>query len=189
MRRGFILVPSTMCMVGVLALVGLANDVVRLRVAHDELQASLDEAALAASLELDGTSQGLARARTVARAGPGSTTNSWHFDRRTPSGVTVQFAAAPGGPFNAAPASAVGQRFVRVQGTGTVNLYVLPLVPGRRTSETVTAWAVAGQGQSSTMGDGLSPFLPDARNADPNFGFAAGQLYSIPWPPRRPAVN
>lgn len=62
MRRGFILVTSALCMVGLFALVGLATDVVRLYVSHDELQAFLDEAALAASFELDGTSQGLTRA-------------------------------------------------------------------------------------------------------------------------------
>lgn len=174
---------SALCMVGLFALVGLATDVVRLYVSHDELQAFLDEAALAASFELDGTSQGLTRAQTVALTGPGSTPNRWYFDTSTVSGVTVQFAAAPGGPFNAAPASPLGQRFVRVQVTVSLNLYFLPLVPGMGTSQNITASAAAGQCRSSSMGDGLSPFSPDARNlTDPNFGFAAGQLYTIRWP-------
>jgi hypothetical protein len=183
MRRGFILVSSAMCMVGLFALVGLATDVVRLYVSHDELQVFLDEAALAASFELDGTSKGLTRAQTMALAGPGSTPNRWYFGSRTVSGVTVQFASAPAGPFNASPPSPSGQRFIRLQVTAAVNLYFLPLVPGMGSSQNITVSSVAGQCQTASMGDGLSPFSPDAHNpTDPNFGFLAGQLYTIRWP-------
>ena len=183
MRRGFVLVTSAMCMVGLLALVGLATDVVRLYVARTELQIFLDEAALAASFELDGTSAGIARAQTVALTGPGTTPNRWYFATRDVRGVTVQFGATPAGPFTAAPPSPAAQRFVKVAVTAAMNLYFLPLVPGIGAARDLSASSVAGQYRIYDLGDGLSPFSPDAHDPnDPNFGFTAGQLYTIRWP-------
>lgn len=183
MRRGFVLVTSAMCMVGLLALVGLATDLVRLYVARTELQIFLDEAALAASFELDGTAQGIARAQTVALAGPGTKPNRWYFASQTVSGATVQFASSATGPFNSAPPSPSGQRFVRVAVTVSVNLYFLPVVPGIGSAQNISASSVAGQSRIYDLGDGLSPFSPDAHDpTDPNFGFTAGQLYTIRWP-------
>ena len=183
MRRGFVLLTSAVCMVGLLAIVGLATDIVRLYVAHSELQIFLDEAALAASFELDGTSQGIARAQTVALAGPGNTPNRWYFGTKTVTGATVQFASAAAGPFNSAPPSAAGERFVKVAVTVSVNLYFLPLLPGVGPAQDIAASSVAGQSRIYDLGDGLSPFSPDAHNpADANFGFTAGQLYTIRWP-------
>src|SRR5579872_4592453 len=114
MRRGFVLLTSAICMVGLLAVVGLATDIVRVYVARSELQIFLDEAALAASFELDGTSQGIARAQTVALAGPGNRPNRWNFATQAVTGATVQFASNVTGPFNSAPPSAAGQRFVKM---------------------------------------------------------------------------
>lgn len=183
MRRGFVLVTSAMCMVGLLALVGLATDVVRLHVAHSELQIFLDEAALAASFELDGTGQGLARAQTVALAGPGTKPNRWYFGTQTVRGATVQFSSSATGPFNSAPPTPSGQRFVKVAVTANVSLYFLPLVPGIGLSKSISASSIAGQSRIYDLGDGLSPFSPNAHNpTDPNFGFTAGQLYTIRWP-------
>jgi hypothetical protein len=182
-KRGFVLVTSAMCMVGLLAMVGLATDLMRLYVARTELQIFLDEAALAASFELDGTSQGIARAQTVALAGPGTTPNRWYFGTQRVSGVRAEFAAAVGGPYLASPPSPAGQRFVKVSVAATVNLYFLPLVPGIWSAQTVNASSIAGQSRIFDMGDGLSPFSPDAHDpADANFGFTPGQLYTIRWP-------
>lgn len=172
-----------MCMVGLLALVGLATDVVRLNVARTELQIFLDEAALAASFELDGTSQGIARAQTVALTGPGTRPNRWYFGTQTVSGATVQFSSNATGPFNSAPPSPAGERFVKVAVTAGINLYFLPLVPGIGAARSISASAVAGQSRIYNFGDGLSPFSPNAHDrTDPNFGFTAGQLYTIRWP-------
>jgi len=160
-------------MVGLLALVGLATDVVRLYVSRDELQAFLDEAALAASFELDGPSHCIARAQTGAS--------------QTMSGVTVQFASAPAGPFNSAPRSPASQRFVKVQASALANLYFLPLVPGVPAVETLTAFAVAGQGQSSGLGDGLAPLSADGPDAsDASFGLVAGRCPMQTWPQSPP---
>jgi hypothetical protein len=170
-------------MVGLLALVGLATDVVRIYVSRSELQVCMDEAAMAASFELDGTSQGITRAQTVALSGPGGKPNRWYFGTQTVSAVMVEFASSPTGPFTSTPSSPAGQRFVKVQATARVNLYFLPLIPGVGGSQNLSASAVAGQCRSSALGDGLSPFSPNAHDpADPDFGFLAGQLYTIRWP-------
>jgi len=185
-RRGFVLITTSVCLIAFLALVGLATDIGRLYVSHNELQAFVDEAAFAASFELDGTKAGITRAQSVAAAGPGSgtTVNHWYFGTQTVSGVTVQFAAAPGGPFSANPSLPAGYRFVQVQVTAPVNVYFLPIVPGVPGSQNVTVSAIAGQDRQTSYGNGLEPFSPIQHKAgDPNFGFTAGQQYTLRWPP------
>jgi hypothetical protein len=185
-RKGFILITSAAAMAGLLALVGLAVDTGRLYVAREELQVFADEAAVAAAFELDGTSAGLVRARNAAASGPGSgaSPNRWNFASQAVALATTQFAPTPGGPYDSNPASAAGLRFIKVQTTGSVNLYFLPLVPGIGVTRSATANAVAGQTAQTSLGDGLAPFSPTAHNsADPNFGFTAGQLYTLRWAP------
>ena len=185
-RSGFVLVTTTVCMIAWLALVGLAIDLGRVQVARNELQVFADEAAMAASFELDGTTSGMSNARTVAAAGPGSgaTLNRWYFGTQTVSGVTVKFAQSPDGLFEANPTSPVGYRFVKVQVSGIVNLYFLPIVPAIPGSQNVNASAVAGQSQLDSLGDGLAPFSPDAHSGtDPDYGFTSGQLYTLRWAP------
>ncbi|MBZ5619737.1 MAG: hypothetical protein LAQ69_13585 [Acidobacteriia bacterium] len=180
------LVTTTVCMIGLLTLVGLATDLGRVQVARNELQVFADEAAMAASFELDGTMVGLSNARAVAAAGPGSgvTTNHWYFGTQTVAGATVTFATSPNGPFDPNPASPLGYRFVQVQVNGTVQLYFLPILPGIPGWQNVSASGVAGQSQLDSLGDGLAPFSPDAHSdTDPNFGFSAGQLYTLRWAP------
>lgn len=181
-RRGFVLITTAACLIALLALVGLATDVGRLYVSRNELQAFVDEAAFAASFEMDGTAEGITRAQTVGAAGPGA--NRWYFGTQAASGVTVQFATAAGGPFYESPGSPAGYRFVKVQVTAPVSLYFLPVVPGIAGSQNVSASAIAGQVLQSSLGDGLAPFSPDAHDAlDLNFGFTPGQLYTLRWAP------
>src|SRR5215472_9531319 len=73
-KRGFVLVTTAISLVGLLGLIGLGTDVGRIYVARNELQVFADEAALAAGFELDGTLNGIQRARDVGKAGPGSGT-------------------------------------------------------------------------------------------------------------------
>ncbi len=185
-RRGFVLVTTAACLIGFLAMVGLATDLGRVFVARNELQVFADEAAFAASFELDGTTDGLTRARSVAASGPVTNTsrNRWYFDTQTVPAPAVLFARAPAGPYESSPASPAGYRFVRVQVSSAVNLYFLPLIPGIPGSETLTVSATAGQTPLSELGDGLAPFSPDAHSdTDPNYGFTSGQLYTLRWAP------
>ncbi len=185
-RRGFVLLAAAACMIGLLAVAGLAIDTGRLYVARTELQVFADEAAISAAFELDGTAAGLARARDAANTGAaaGNAVNRWNFGTETVAGVQTQFGAAPGGPFDANPGSAAGQRFVRLEVSAPVSLYFLALVPGIAGSQTVRAVAVAGQARRDSLGNGLAPFSPTAHDlADANFGFISGQLYTLRWAP------
>ncbi len=185
-RRGFVLITTTACLIAFLAFVGLATDVGRLYVSRNELQTFVDEAAFAASFELDGTSVGISRATSTGMSGPGSgaTVNHWYFGTQTVPGVTVEFATSAGGPFYSDPAPPAGYRFVKVRANATVKLYFLPVVPGIPGTQGVTASAIAGQVLLDSLGDGLAPFSPDAHDsADPDFGFSPGQLYTLRWAP------
>lgn len=132
-------------------------DVGHLYVVHGELQVFADEAAIAAAFELDGSAQGLSRARDVSAAGPlaGAKRNRWNFGTATVTGVNTQFAAAAAGPFEENPGSAAGRRFVRVRTSASVPLYFLPVISGLAPARTVSAVAVAGQVPSSALGNGL----------------------------------
>ena len=185
-QSGFVLATAMVTLTALLALAGLGVDVGRVYVARSELQVFADEAAIAAAFELDGTAAGVQRAQNAAVSGPGggATPNRWDFATESVAAVQSAFASTPAGPFDANPASAAGLRFVRVQASASVKLYLLCAVPGIAATQTVAAVAVGGQVQRQTMGDGLAPFAPVAHNpADPNFGFAAGQLYTLRWAP------
>jgi Flp pilus assembly protein TadG len=185
-RGGFVLLTSAVAMIGLLALAGLAVDAGRLYIARGELQVFADEAALAATFELDGTPAGLTRARNTALSGPGAgaSPNRWNFASQAVSGATTEFAASSAGPFDSNPSSAAGLRFLRVVVSGTVNLYFLPLVPGIGGAQHISVTAVAGQNSQLSLGDGLAPFSPTAHDSGaPNFGFTAGQLYTLRWAP------
>jgi Flp pilus assembly protein TadG len=185
-RRGFVLITTAVCLIVFFALIGLAVDAGRLYVAHDELQTFVDEAAVAASFELDGTSAGIARAQTAAVAGPGSGTsvNHWYFGTQTVTGATVQFSTAPGGPFESSPVSAAGYRFVQVQVTAPINVYFLPVLQTPEPSQNITVSAIAGQSRTGSLGDGIEPFSPIAHvTSGADFGFTVGQQYTLRWPP------
>ncbi len=185
-RSGFVLITCAACMIGLLAVVGLATDLGRVYVIRNELQVFSDEAASAAAFELDGTSSGISRARTIASLGPGSgvTPNRWNFATQAVTTLPAQFAYAPTGPFDPAPASPAGERFVQVQATAAVNLYFLPLLPGIPTTQHLTAKAIAGQCPRFSLGDGLEPLSPIAHDTtDSDYGFSVGQLYTLRWAP------
>jgi Flp pilus assembly protein TadG len=185
-RRGFVVITTAVCLIVFFALIGLAVDAGRLYVAHDELQTFVDEAAVAASFELDGTSAGIARAQSVAAAGPGSGTsvNHWYFGTQTVTSATVQFSTAPGGPFVSSPVSAAGYRFVQVQVTTPIEMYFLPVLQTPGAFQNISVSAIAGQSRTGSLGDGLEPFSPIAHlTSSVNFGFTVGQQYTLRWPP------
>ena len=185
-RSGFVLVTAAISLTGLLGVIGLGTDIGRIYVARQELQVFVDEAALAAGFELDGSLDGILRARDAAKAGPGTgtATNRWAFGTQTVQNVVAQFGKAPQGPFEDSPSSGTDYRFVKVQVSASVNLYFLAFVPGIPATQSILVSAVAGQCQQNSLGDGLAPFSPDAHDlASPSFGFDAGQLYTLRWAP------
>lgn len=126
---------------GVCVLVGLAlaADLVRLHWARSEVRRTVATAALAAASELDGTAEGLLRARQAAQ-------QAW---RRSPIASAVaniaeaEFAHEPEGPWKRAPAAPLAQCwFVRVRAEGAVPPSVLSILQPAA-SRTVHAAAIA----------------------------------------------
>src|SRR5262249_16951413 len=146
------LLPFSLILIGFLALAGVVIDVGHIYVAKTELQTYVDEAAIAASFELDGSSGGIARAQSVVANGPAGPSNMWNFDRNPVTGATTSFAKLPVGPFEADPVTAADYRYVRAQVTQNVPLYLLPLLGGVASSRTVAASATAGQSKWDKLG-------------------------------------
>jgi hypothetical protein len=185
-QKGFSVLLIAASLSVMIAFLGLAVDLGRIYIVKTELQAFVDSAAIEAAFSLDGTPAGILNAKNAAANGPsnGSAPNRWHFATLPVTAVQAEFAAGPGGPFSANPPSPAGQRFVRVTASQPISLYFLPVLPNVSYSQPVSAIAVAGQGLTPSIGDGLAPFSPDAHNPlDPNFGFTPGVQYTLKWAP------
>jgi Flp pilus assembly protein TadG len=184
-RRGFSLLTTTVCLLVMVGMVGLALDLGRMYIAKNELQGFADAAALAAAFELDGTTQGITRATAVATTGPGPTPNRWQYGSQAPTSVQVEFSnTSTGGWQNGASiATAANYRFVRVIASGILPLTLMQALQ-LGTSRMMRAAAVSGQGEDTTCGMGCAPFSPDAPNpALASWGFVPGQLYTMKWAP------
>ncbi len=152
-QSGFALVTVAFSLVSVVGTVGLGVDIGRMYIAKSEAQSSADAAALAAALELDGTPDGIARARRAAATGA---------QRQGLSGTpfatpAIEFSGRSEGPFAAIPKIADGVRFVRVTAAAPVDIYFLR-VTGAPATSTARASAVAGQVEKTSFRDGLFPF-------------------------------
>ena len=182
-RQGFVLVTASALLVVLLGMLGLAVDLGRVYIFKNELQTFTDAAALAGSLELNGTSGGLDRARS--RVDDTAAANKWNFASALLSAGerTVEFAASANGAWSSNPSSseAAAQNYMRVTAAVSVPVYFLGAVQAAST-QGVSARSVAGRvtaGQAS----GLLPFSPIAPSSgDPaNFGFVTGQRYALRW--------
>lgn len=121
-----------------LAALALAADLVRLHWARSEVRSSVATAALAAASELDGTADGLLRAREAAQ-------QAWRRSLIASAVASVadpEFAHGPGGPWESAPAALARCCFVRVRAAGAVPLSVLSLLRPA-SSRAVQAEAIA----------------------------------------------
>jgi Flp pilus assembly protein TadG len=176
-RRGFALVTAAVCLVGMVAMLGLAVDVGRMYVVRNEAQAYADAASLAAALELDGTAPGISRAQGAVSA----TANRWNLGTAAFSGTQVDFGTDAAGPWHLNPSPTAGYRFVRVRASATLTLIFIPVITSARTS-VINAGAVAGQVLKTDFREGVFPFSPIAHNpADPNYGFTPGTQYTLRW--------
>jgi hypothetical protein len=206
-KRGFVLVILAVCLLVLIGMLGLATDLGRLYIAKNELQTFADAAAGAASQELDGTDEGIDRARQVAITYP----NRWNFGSQVVAGATVTFSKSPDTGFVANPPSPPKDyKYVRVEAQGTLPLYFLSVFLGGQSqmapaaylmffqlrTASVTADSAAGQFKVTQFVDNLLPYSPDA-HLDPGrppvtnpgfsepdpFNFVIGKRYTMRWPP------
>jgi Flp pilus assembly protein TadG len=177
-RRGFVLITMAVAAAGVLAVAGLAVDIGRVFIAKNEIQVACDAAALAAAGQLDGTENGIARAQQAVTSAP----NKWNFGTADIPAPAVTFATSPAGPWIAGPNPAAGYAYVQVTAAVQVRLYFMALATGQSVSN-VNASAKAGQIPIASVGRGLAPYTAVSTNTTgPNFGFVAGNSYTMQWP-------
>ncbi len=109
-----------------LAVVGLAFDFGRIYIARNEAQVFTDAAAMTAATRLDGTAEGLARARAAVARLP----MRWNLGTQPFTGVVVEF-SADGMQWNADPKEAAGLTIVRVTApANSVDIVFLRAVGG-----------------------------------------------------------
>ena len=108
-RRGFMLIAMSITMLLLLAVMGLAFDVGRIYIARNEAQVFTDAAAMAAASKLDGTKEGLARARDAVAHVP----MRWNLGTQEFRGVVVEF-SADGTKWESEPKEAANMTAARV---------------------------------------------------------------------------
>jgi hypothetical protein len=177
-ERGYVLLTMTAAAVALFGALGLAVDIGRIFIAKTETQAFCDSAALAAGLQLNGTSDGI----TAAQNAVANNVNHWNLDTSRLTNYQLDFATNASGPWSTNPGGS-GYIYARVQATAPVNLFFIPVVVSQQVQNVISV-AVSGQiAQTNSIPQGLGPFtavgpLPN----DPNFGLVVGQQYDIQWP-------
>jgi Flp pilus assembly protein TadG len=193
-RKGFTLVFVALCIVALIAGVGIAVDIGRAYIVKGETQVFSDSAALAATMELDGTSAGIERARAQVAAN----SNRWNFNTRTFSNPDVAFAKSSAGPWESNPLSPNDYRYARVTAQAPVPLFFMPVLGGSTSSGasgtgpmalilfsptmSIRASSAGGQELKTSFVEGLFPFSPYAHSPiGPHFGLELGQKYTLRW--------
>jgi hypothetical protein len=173
-------------------MIGLAIDIGRMYIAKSEVQNFTDSASLAASLELDGTWQGINRALARVSSNP----NKWDFVSTAITQTNTYFAQSESGPWVTAPTTPAGYRLARVVAGVDVQLTFMSAFMGTKatvpvglaallmlqSTVTVKGDSSGGQEPKNTWTEALFPFSPYAHNATaPYFGLVAGQQYTLRW--------
>ena len=196
-RKGSILIWTALMLAMLIGCVGLAVDMGRAFAARGDLQSFVDNAALAAVLQLDGTAAGITRAQSaVTSATTGSQGTKWDFGTKTFPNYTTEFArgfaATPNTPdpatWTSTPNPAADYRFARVSANlavPVVFMQALNVFQGANISNNVQvkALAVAGQALITSYPNGLLPFSPIGPSSVPDhFGLTEGQQYTLRYP-------
>jgi Flp pilus assembly protein TadG len=177
-ERGFVLITMIAASIALIAVLGLAVDVGRVFIVKNETQSYSDAAAIAASLQLDGTTTGI----TNATAAVTNSTNKWNLDSASVASPSVSFGKTSAGPWVTSPNPATGYLYAKVTATTAMGLYFLPVVV-RATTQNVVSTAIAGQIDITTFPRGLAPYTAVSTNTTgPNFGLTVGDSYDIQWP-------
>src|SRR5690349_20453474 len=118
-ERGYILITMAGVAFALIGAMGLAIDMGRIFIAKNETQAYCDAAAVAAALQLDGTSTGITNTTAAAT----SLANKWNMDTGSITNPTVDFAQTQTGTYSTNPGNPDGYIYARVTVTVSPNLY------------------------------------------------------------------
>ena len=193
-ERGFVLVTMAIAAVALIAAMGLAVDMGHIFVVKNETQAYVDGAAIAAALQMDGTTAGLTRADGAAA----NLSAAWNFSSTTLTSPTVEYGATTSGTWytSANVPDPTTMSYVRVTKTVAPNIYFLPAAMTSPVyTQNVQSQAIAGQvafSATTSIPEGLGPFIGVAAcsgtvadcegTASSNFGLTVGSEYDIQWP-------
>src|SRR5579864_1152182 len=89
-ERGYVLITMALAAAAMFGVLGLAVDVGRMYIAKSETQAFCDSAALSATLQLNGTSNGI----TAAKNAVSNNLNPWNLDSAKVATFSVDFATS-----------------------------------------------------------------------------------------------
>lgn len=147
-RRGFVLIATCVAACVVLAFGVLVIDIARMRVIKSELQAFTDADALNAALELDGTEQGIRRARIAAvQFASGPNAMRWDMGTQPVHSITTSFAnsdvSSDRAVWSAQPQSASGIRFVRVQASAPAPVVLIRMFQSFVDGPLISVFSVA----------------------------------------------
>ena len=183
-RSGYILVATSISLIFLLGICGLAIDIGRMYVTKNEAQAYVDAASLAAARQLDGTTAGITR----AQAAVSTDTDKWRFETSPFTSVSTSFSDSATGTFTTSPLDPTNYKYARV--TVSVNLPMFLIRPLSGPSATIAATAVSGNQALTTIPSGVFPFSPYTRinSPDPDpanpgdpYGFKIGNQYTLRW--------
>jgi Flp pilus assembly protein TadG len=195
-QRGMVLMTMALCAIALIGIMGVAVDLGHIFIVKNETQAYVDAAAIAAALQMDGTTAGITRANTAATG----LSAHWNFDSTTLTTPTVEFSTASSGATwysaaNVTTALAPTILYARVTKTVAPNVYFVPMVmPTPVYTQNVQSQAIAGQvdfSAATSVAAGLGPFTGVAscggtvtacEGSAPNFGLTVGSEYDIQWP-------
>ena len=195
-QHGMVLMTMAVTAIAMIGAMGLAIDLGHIFIVKNETQAYVDAAAIAAALQLDGTTAGITRANNAAS----NLSAAWNFSSTTLTNPTVEFSSASSGATWYAPASvtsalAPNMLYARVTKTVAPNIYFIPVVMTNKVyTQNVQSQAIAGQvdfASNTVIALGLGPFMgvaacsgnvTDCEATGPNFGLTVGQEYDIQWP-------
>ena len=196
-REGFTILAVGVTLIAVIGITGLAVDLGRMYVVRSELQAFADAASVNGALQLDGTSDGIARANVaVSDTSSGTNPLKWDFGTKTVTAFSTRFAkgytAQPNTPdpatWNTNPINAADYRFIEVATNAPVPLTFMAafksLQSGAFTSTSnVAASSVAAQALITQYPQGLLPFSPIGHSSTPdNFGLTPGVQFTLRYP-------
>jgi Flp pilus assembly protein TadG len=198
-QRGMVLMTMAVTAIAMIGAMGLAIDVGHIFIVKNETQAYVDAAAIAAALQMDGTTAGITRANTAAT----NLSAHWNFDSATLSSPTVEFSSASSGATwytsgNVTSTLAPNMTYARVTKTVAPNIYFVPVMMANPVyTQNVQSQAIAGQvpfSTNTTIPAGLGPFMGVAAcshgnsvtqceaTASSNFGLTVGNIYDLQWP-------
>jgi len=180
-QRGFGLILTLFAMAVTVMTLGTAIDLSHIYLVKHELQTIADEIALSAARELDGSWEGLERAKRAVGGESAEKRQEWlSFSTDEVAELRMRFRSQPDAEWDEFPLTGAGQRFVEVTLASEARMFFLPMAPGMPGAQRVVARSVAGQALLAKSEIPALEFSAEATSpAAPEYGFEPGRSYAL----------